>query len=387
MKKIITVSVIILCLLLSLTQMPVVAMGLPQSNQETEQPTAYYCNEDECNTQEVCAIPKKNPRCTQVYAPQMDTLEPKVVIFLHGWKLIRPRLWYRDHIAKLTSQGYFVFYPSYQPSPKRGKDKETGKNSQVENALKGLKSAFVTLNRSPEFIKAFPKFTAAYKACDSSKTVLLSECKIHTFLYGHSLGGFFALSWPYFFDKYKDDILQDWPQKGIIFPEQIIASNPVSWQPKRWEERKKKIPSLCTGSDYFLSIYKTGQSIPTDLPVAILHSKDDQIAPIEKFWPEKCWDRIKSKNKKMYMTKRKSSVPLWFKPGHMQAATKRRSFTNDLDKEFIWPAVNLAFSGELRADALEFSPSRFTDEHNRFATCIYYPKGESGLGSLLGPCR
>lgn len=90
-----------------------------------------------------------------------------VVIFLHGFMLLVPNI-YQDHIDHLTNQGYIVIFPQFN---------------------KGFFGVFSDMDQTEMLARAIDAVDVALDEMGS-----IADTNDIT-LYGHSIGGFFALAW------------------------------------------------------------------------------------------------------------------------------------------------------------------------------------------------
>ncbi len=292
----------------------------------------------------------------EVYEPDKpcpgDNNKPKVVIFLHGFALGASQI-YRAHLMHLVRQGYYVFYPNFQTGfctfPPRfwrtvaelarevlGDGLIHSQEKWLKAALKSVRGAFETVGFS-----------------DSTA--------LDTYLYGHSLGGLFALSWPYYVKQegYPDNML----------PRQVVVADPV--------------PNTAAGSvpgplgDLFkqltddVDIQVTGSALT--MPVAILHGNDDWVAPKDEW--KLPFTYIATSHKKMFLafTDRHGCPGLY--ANHEQATVDTSFFPvllallvldgvgveDTLDWRYLWHALDQVIRFEVRADQLAFDMGSWSD--------------------------
>ena len=162
---------------------------------------------------------KTDGQCKQgnyikVWIPQNPYLDrqgyKKAVIYLHGFALGASEI-YESHLIHLVKQGFYVFYPVYQ----RG-------FCQVQwtfwNNISEIYQAILNpcpVNAEGWVTNAISSVKEAYK-CHG----LLDEL-VHSYLFGHSLGGLQALSWSY----YADRVLGETPAQ--LKPQQVVAVDPI----------------------------------------------------------------------------------------------------------------------------------------------------------------
>lgn len=186
----------------------------------------------------------------------------------------------------------------------------------------------------------------------------LAQQEIDVYVFGHSLGGLLALSWPAYIKK---------EQK--FFPKQIITADPAPSTemgiPKIAILILKLFKSPFTAEP--INIRESGKKL--NLPVGIMHGIDDKIVKPES-WVKQSWfqrksnfDCIDSEHKQIYFSLSKSPDLIAF---HNQAVTNTDYYDDELFKhfggvkngpnvyndEYIWPGVNLVLREEARADEL-----------------------------------
>lgn len=184
------------------------------------------------------------------------------------------------------------------------------------------------------------------------------------YVFGHSLGGLLALSWPYYVKEYQKD--------SKFFPQQILTADPAP-------SSEMGIPQIALfilrlfRSPFTLSpitIRKTGKKLK--MPVGILHGVDDTIVN-PKSWvkrtignPKTNFDCIASTRKKIYfsLSEKQDNPPLI--AFHNQAVTDTTYFDNALFKNFggvkeepnaynfqyVWPGLDFVVQNKFDADDL-----------------------------------
>ena len=169
---------------------------------------------------------------------------------------------------------------------------------------------------------------------------------VETYLFGHSLGGLFALSWAYYVQH------NHLPEN--MLPQQVIAADPV---PKAGQ----------------VNISTTGAKLT--VPVAILHGKDDTIArPSE--WKEP-FQQIKTAQKTMYLSYTDArGCPVMY--ANHEQATVDTSFVSDFialtvldgigvennwNWRYIWHGLDQVLSGQQTANQLTFDMGHWSDDH------------------------
>ncbi len=228
------------------------------------------------------------------------------------------------------------------------------------------------------------------KLCEHSKQELdlldLSQKDIDFYVFGHSLGGLLALSWPYglnCLEKHSEDKCPKIKPKQIIakekyskfHPKQIITGDPAP-------NTAGGIPPLVFKIIKFLGfpfavneldIQETGKDlakIPV-IPVGILHGNDDQIV-LPKEWVEpdphtqkSSFCAIKSTQKKIYFSLSNQANDLT--ANHNQSVTNSTYYgdafmdnfggakkaPNAYNFGYIWSALDAVVKSEVQADQLK----------------------------------
>jgi len=292
----------------------------------------------------------------EVYEPDQpflgDNNRPKVVIFLHGFDLGASQI-YRAHLRHLVQQGYFVFYPNFQTGfcifpPRFWRTvaelvEEVVGDGLIDSQEKWLKGALKSVH-------------AAYATVGFSDTT-----EMDTYLYGHSLGGLFALSWAYYVKQegYPDNML----------PRQVVVADPVpntaaASVPGKMGELLKNLTDD-------VDIEVTGRALT--MPLAILHGNDDWVAPKDEW--KLPFTYIATPHKKMFLsfTDRHGCPGLF--ANHEQATVDTSFFPaslallildgvgveDTLDWRYIWHALDQVIRFDVRADQLEFDMDSWSD--------------------------
>ncbi|MBR8833845.1 MAG: hypothetical protein DSM106950_07330 [Stigonema ocellatum SAG 48.90 = DSM 106950] len=180
------------------------------------------------------------------------------------------------------------------------------------------------------------------------------------YIFGHSLGGLLALSWPAYITETK------------FFPKQIITADPAP-------STEMGIPQIAVfilklfRSPFTLepiTIRKTG--VKLDIPVGILHGADDNIVKPQSWIGRSLWnqktnfDSIVSSQKKIYfsLSKKQDNPPLI--AFHNQAVTDTTYFNDALfnnfggvkdepnayNYQYIWPGLQLVVENQVEANDL-----------------------------------
>lgn len=274
----------------------------------------------------------------------------KAVIYLHGFALGASEI-YRSHLEHLVKQGYYVIYPNYQ-----------------HGFCKFPKCRFKTiLELAEEALRPFPispqKWinSAINSAVNAYEQVNLDKPEVETYLFGHSLGGLFALSWNYYArEKVPVNML----------PKQIVVADPVPDSESNIPKRIREIIKDVGGFKDKIDIQTTGDLLK--VPVAILHGYEDTI--IDKGTWKKSFKYIASNQKAMYLSftdeygfpaiyanHEQATVDTSFLPESVTEKYLNGSGKEDnLNWRFIWYALDQVVRGT-RADQLQFDMGRWSD--------------------------
>ncbi|MEM8638569.1 MAG: hypothetical protein AAGG51_07145 [Cyanobacteria bacterium P01_G01_bin.54] len=355
----------------------------------------------------------------------------KVITYLHGFALCLPKF-YQQHLADLARSGYYVIFPDFQKSrysndldPKRLVQAEsTSIKSAWESfslrgglrfVLKRLRASFsltliilfirlvflwfdktygknlisllstvaLSLLYSPEaWNKSAIKVTQVAWDKLGENHPEIKDTPFDFYVFGHSLGGLLALSWP----KYLKQELTSNQQKLLseaekqFTPKQILVADPAP-------STEMGIPSVAI---FFLKIFNSPfaedpiriSEAAADLkgiPVGILHGKDDKIVKLSQwikappFAKRSNFDYVKDATAAtLYASlSNKQDDLIAF---HNQAVTNTTYYDDALFKnfggvkeaanaynyEYIWPGFNAVVENQGQADDLKayFKPDK-----------------------------
>ncbi|BAZ30416.1 hypothetical protein NIES4074_28760 [Cylindrospermum sp. NIES-4074] len=293
-----------------------------------------------------------------------DSGNPQAVIYLHGFALGASEI-YSTHLEHLVKQGYYVIYPNYQ----RG-------FCAFSHCL-----AVTVLQLAEEILSPFPISpqtwinSAINSAIKAYQYINLFEKDVDTYLFGHSLGGLFALSWP------------NYAQHQVpanMLPKQIIVADPVP-------DSESNIPAVIRDLTECLGGFKDKVAIETTgvdikVPIAILHGNEDTVIP-KCDWLQPFYHSIATLHKTMYLSF--SDQHGWepLNANHEQA-TVNTSFVpdcvaqrlldgvgaeNDLNWRYIWYALDQVIRCAKRADELIFDLGNWSDGQPVKAIEVYLP--------------
>ncbi len=200
------------------------------------------------------------------------------------------------------------------------------------------------------------------KLCGDNPDLAQQESDFYVF--GHSLGGLLALSWPAYHSNSKT------PQN--FFPKQVITADPAPNTEMGipliaiWILKLFKVPF----AEAPITIAQTGSKL--NIPVGIMHGADDKMVKPESWIKPSLWKRktnfdyIVSEHKKIYfsLSNEQNKPPLV--AFHNQAVTDTTYYDDALFENFggvkeelnaynfqyIWAGLNLVVQDQVRADKL-----------------------------------
>lgn len=206
---------------------------------------------------------------------------------------------------------------------------------------------------------AWEKLSQHHQQEESPELKILEEEDIDFYVFGHSLGGLLALSWPYYLQQNPDKI----PSK--FQPKQIITSDPAP-------NTALGIPKIAL---WILAIFRfpfatkplnikdTGTQLT--LPVGILHGNNDKIVkPTEWVKPPKenkkgSFFEIKSNEKKIYFSLSNKAEKLiadhnqsvtdttYYGDGFMANFGGAKDDPNAYNFQYIWPALDAVIKNQV----------------------------------------
>lgn len=258
-----------------------------------------------------------------IYKPDIPkSNDVDVIVYLHGFGITTPDR-YEGHIEHLVKQGNYVLYPQMQ-----GGSCELFRGKLLGWAVK--------LSR-----KSSPA-TWVKRAGDVVSDVLDSFPSIgKVFLYGHSMGGAFAMMWGFL---------------DFIYP--IEAAVVASPQPAGFDA----IPGFVTTVFFFrfgedINVPKAAPS--TTFPVAVIHGNDDTVASVKDILPS--YQLLGSTSKAWYQAQTDSYGKPSLDADHVHALSQRRESRQDsFDWRFTWSALDQVIGGKDVTD-LEFDMGQWSD--------------------------
>ncbi len=208
------------------------------------------------------------------------------------------------------------------------------------------------------------------KLCEYSKQqqkpeLDLSQKEIDFYVFGHSLGGLLALSWPYYLEKNSEE---KYPK---FHPKQIVTGDPAP-------STAMGIPPQVLPILRFLrfpfatnelDIQETGKALK--VPVGILHGNSDKIVPPTE-WVKSTLEKkegsffaLASTEKKIYFSLSNEEQDI--EANHNQSVTNTTFYgktfmegfggakkaPNAYNYQYIWPGLNAVITNKVRANQLQ----------------------------------
>ncbi|MDJ0708713.1 MAG: hypothetical protein QNJ46_36080 [Leptolyngbyaceae cyanobacterium MO_188.B28] len=290
----------------------------------------------------------------QPTTPYLDQAgRKKAVIYLHGFTL-GPSKIYQRHLDHLVQQGFYVFYPIYQRLIC------TFSHNLLCTFIKVIGAIFDPCRIDTEkwVINAISSVNNAYADMKDLHD------NVDFFLFGHSLGGLQALSWPYYSNECQtENSLQ-------IAPQQILAADPIPTS-------NSNIPQPIRGliQPLFKNIVRidcTGRALK--VPVGILHGASDHIVDL-KNWIDN-FHHINSQQKRLYVSTSDDHGYPSLSADHMQASINTNFFLpnwlsklflggvgteDNLNWRYIWFALDQVVRGQMLAHELNFCMGEWSD--------------------------
>jgi pimeloyl-ACP methyl ester carboxylesterase len=290
----------------------------------------------------------------EIYIPTQpflgDNHTPKAVIYLHGFDLGASQI-YRAHLLHLVRQGFYVIYPNFQKGFCEFPDSQW---QTVKDLIdETIDSGWI----APQAVWMQAALNGAKQAYDGLGFI---QAPVDTYLFGHSLGGLFALSWAYYVQKNQ---LPD-----SLIPRQVVAADPV---PDTGFYLRGVLGQYLDPFIDAVDIRVTGAALT--MPTAILHGNDDAIAPKHEW--KQLFQAIAADHKRMYLsyTDQRGCPALY---ANHEQATEDTSFVstvlsllvldgvgseNTLNWRYVWAGLDQVIRDGVRADQLTFDLGSWSD--------------------------
>ncbi|MDY6784673.1 MAG: hypothetical protein SW833_19365 [Cyanobacteriota bacterium] len=214
-------------------------------------------------------------------------------------------------------------------------------------------------------VRGWEKLCEHNKASKAFENLDLSKQEIDFYVFGHSLGGLLALSWPYYLKQQQDEKLDK------FHPKQIITADPAP-------NSIMGIPKIATVILWIfqfpsvtrpLKIKKTGCDLK--VPTGILHGNDDKLVkPSEWIKGSRSQEKgaffsIASKEKNIYFAQSNKDKNLianhnecvtntiYYGDGFMKNFGGAKREPDAYNYEYIWSAVRAVVIGDVQANQLK----------------------------------
>jgi hypothetical protein len=304
------------------------------------------------------------------YLPQREVpARPTVVIYLHGFTFCNP-YFYDAHMQHLAKQGSYVFFADYQSdsfpdtqTPEPPTSDLTTTAEFVDAALNSFKTTGEAMIRQAH---------AAVMNAMEAVSLPVDRCDI--LLFGHSVGGLFALSWPYF--------------NGPDGIRAIFAADPIpatASLPAWLMDASRKELARQSATDLSLLPFlaqpvkasETGQGL-SNIPTAILVGNSDKFVKISDW--QRLWPNLATTHKRLYISQtdnyygiyrcdaqrgltayHNQSVTntLFYGPDDLQGLIGGAGLQNDLRWRCVWAAFDAILRGA-SVDQLTFDMGRWS---------------------------
>jgi hypothetical protein len=281
-----------------------------------------------------------------------DASRLKVVVYLHGFCLGAAEI-YQSHLAHLARQGYYVFFPTYQHGFCSYQD------SLPTTVGDLLRSLFRPFPISPQgWLRG-----AAASVAGAYARAGLAGADVDTYLFGHSLGGLFAMSWPALARGLVPDALM---------PRQVVVANPIPDSESLIPAPNRVMGRMLGAFRDRVDIADTGGALR--VPVAILHGSGDTLVPARAAWAGP-FGAIASAQKRFYCSQSddhgtpalvadhaQATVDTGFLPEPMvKMSVGGVGSENTLDWRYIWSGLDQVIRDHVCADKLSFDMGAWSD--------------------------
>ncbi len=284
--------------------------------------------------------------------PYRHNGQPVAVIYLHAFALGVSDI-YRSHLEHLVKQGYYVFFPSYQHG-------FCHKPTHLVQAFHGIAKA--VLDPYPISPQGWLQSAIRSVNCAYESLGLLAS-SVNSYIFGHSLGGLFALSWPYYAQgKVPEQLL----------PQQVLAASPIPASDSHIPPLIRSVVDQMGGFKDQVQLKTTGKALT--VPVAILHGQEDNVVPVSD-WHYPFAVHIASRTKKFYVSFTDNHGSPSMQANHMQTAVCTDFFSDwmaqlclggvgtegNLNWRYVWAAVDQVIRQGVQADQLMFDMGQWSD--------------------------
>lgn len=294
----------------------------------------------------------------------------KAVVYLHGFALGPSRI-YRAQLEHLARQGIYVFYPNYMT----GFCHFEGTLSKTVEEL--IDEIFGDEHLGAQYYwmqNALKSVQGAFEA-----ESLADDALVETYLFGHSLGGLFAISWPYYVNRWAEDVAQGQDIPTYLLPQQIVAADPIPSSLTIPGKLGKLIAKLIPQVD----VKVTGADVT--MPLAILHGQQDWVVPPTE-WDD-YFPAIATPCKRMFLSRTDTHGCGGLFANHEQSTVDTSFFPNwaallvldgvgeenALNWNFIWPPLDRAVRDGERVDEFIFDMGAWSDGQPVRAVQVYLP--------------
>lgn len=305
------------------------------------------------------------------YLPERDMPEqPKVVIYLHGFTFCNP-FFYDAHMRHLAKQGNYVFFVDYQIDSFKDTQKPEPPDSDLDTIADFVQAALDSFDTTGETMirNAHASVTKAMDA------VHLPADNCDIVLFGHSVGGLFALSWPFF--------------NGTAQIKAIFAADPIpatASLPSTLLDAARKENARTSSRDLSLFPFLahpvracvTGAGLH-NIPTAVLVGNSDKFVKISDW--QQLWPKLATTDKRLYISQTDTYYGIYrcdaqraliayhnqsvtntllYGPDDLQGLLGGAGLENDLRWRCVWAALDALLDGA-RADQLSFAMGRWSN--------------------------
>jgi hypothetical protein len=283
---------------------------------------------------------------------------PTVILYLHGFTFCNP-YFYAAHLQHLAKQGAYVFFVDYQSDQFPDTQTPEPPSSDWTTSAQFLAAALESFQMTGEAM-----ITNAAKAVQAAMAVVFPQsARPDLYLFGHSVGGLFALSWPFF--------------NGVQGIKGILAADPIpataslpSWLLEGAREAAADVSTFPFLAQP-VKASQTGQGL-NNIPVALLIGNSDLFVNVSDW--QRIWPCLATDNKRIYLSQtdnyygiyrcdaqraltayHNQSVTntLFYGADALQGLIGGAGLENDLRWRCVWAALDAMLAGA-RADQLTF---------------------------------